>query len=241
MSAGAAPITEGSARRSRLAGVDVRNYGIVLSFLVLFVGLSLASDKFLTQRNLLNILDQSAPVGIVACGVTLGIIAGVFDLSVGAIYAVAAVVACKVALATTPTIGIVVGMLSGGVLGLANAVLVNNIRINSFIATLASSIVFRGVAILVTGGMIVTVTDEAFSTLGTETFLDAKWSVWIYVAVVAITWFLLAKTSLGRYIYAVGGNVEAARLSGIRVEMIRGAMFVISGLRAVPVSSAGVG
>ena len=211
---------------------DLRSSGIIVSFLALFVGLSLASDKFLTQRNLLNILDQSAPVGIVACGITLGIIAGAFDLSVGAIFAVAAVVAGEVAIATNPWLGIVAGMLSGGVLGVGNAILVNNIRINSFIATLASSIVFRGIAILVTGGMIVTVTDESFSILGRETFLEAKYSVWVYAAVVAITWFLLTRTTLGRYIYAVGGNAEAARLSGIRVELVRGTTFVISGLCA---------
>ena len=219
-------------RRGWTERIDVRSYGIVLSFLVLFVALSLASDKFLTTRNLLNLLDQSAPVGIVACGITLGIIAGVFDLSVGAIFAVAAVVACKIALVANPWLGIGVGMLSGGALGILNAVLVNQVRINSFIATLASSIVFRGIAILVTGGMIVTVTDERFSTLGTETLLGAKYSVWVYAAVILVTGFLLSKTTFGRYLYAVGGNPEAARLSGVRVEAIRGAAFVISGLCA---------
>ena len=212
--------------------VDVRSYGIVVSFLALFVALSLASDKFLTPRNLLNVLDQSAPVGIIACGVTLGIIAGVFDLSVGAIFAVAAVVACQVALVGNPWLGIAVGMLSGGVLGLLNAFLVNRVRINSFIATLASSIVFRGIAILVTGGMIVTVTDERFSVLGTRTLLGAKYSVWVYAAVILVTSFLLTRTTYGRYLYAVGGNPEAARLSGVRVEWVRGTAFVITGLCA---------
>jgi ribose transport system permease protein len=219
-------------RRGWTERIDVRSYGIVLSFLVLFIALSLASDKFLTPRNLLNLLDQSAPVGIVACGITLGIIAGVFDLSVGAIFAVAAVVACKIALVANPWLGIVVGMLSGGALGILNAVLVNQVRINSFIATLASSIVFRGIAILVTGGMIVTVTDDRFSTLGTQTLLGAKYSVWVYAAVILVTGFLLSKTTFGRYLYAVGGNAEAARLSGVRVEAVRSAAFVITGLCA---------
>ncbi|MGI8475474.1 MAG: ABC transporter permease [Thermomicrobiales bacterium] len=219
--------------RGRLAErIDVCNYGIVLSFLTLFVSLSLASDKFLTKRNLLNVLDQSAPVGINACGATLCIIGGSFDLSVGAIFGVSAVVACKVAIATTPWLGIAAGMLEGAGLGLINAVIVNQIRINSFIATLASSIVFRGAAIIVTGGLIITVTDEQFATLGTRRFLDAKYSVWVYLAFIAVTWFILSRTALGRYIYAIGGNVEAARLSGIRVEMIRGATFAISGLSA---------
>lgn len=212
--------------------IDVRSYGIVLSFLGLFVALSLASDKFLTQRNLLNILDQSAPVGIVACGITIGIICGVFDLSVGAIFAVAAVAACKLALVTSPWLAILLGVAFGAILGVFNGILVNAIQINSFIATLASSIVFRGIAILVTGGMIVTVTDETFSVLGTETLLGAKYTVWVFALVIVATSFLLACTTLGRYFYAVGGNAEAARLSGIRVEQIRTIAFVISGLCA---------
>jgi ribose transport system permease protein len=221
------------ARRARfLEDADVRSYGIVLSFLALFVTLSLATDRFLTQRNLLNILDQSAPVGIVACGVTIGIIAGVFDLSVGAIFAVSAVAACKLALVTSPWVGIAAGLLIGAVLGIVNGVLVNIIQINSFIATLASSIVFRGIAILVTGGLIVTVTDESFSVLGTETFLAAKYTVWVFGLVFLLTSFLLGRTTLGRYFYAVGGNARAARLSGIQVAQVRSIAFIISGLCA---------
>jgi ribose transport system permease protein len=233
MSSSAGPIEAAPARRPGiLERIDVRSYGIVLSFLGLFIALSLASDKFLTQRNLLNILDQSAPVGIVACGVTIGIIAGVFDLSVGAIFAVAAVAACKLALVTSPWIAIVLGVLFGAVLGIVNGVLVNTIKINSFIATLASSIVFRGIAILVTGGMIVTVTDERFKVLGTATFLGAKYTVWVFALFIIATSFLLSRTALGRYFYAVGGNAEAASLSGIRVEQVRTIAFVISGLSA---------
>jgi ribose transport system permease protein len=209
--------------------IDIRSYGIVVSFLVLFITLSLASDRFLTQRNLLNILDQSAPVGIIACGVTLGIIAGVFDLSVGAIFAVSAVVAAKVAAETNPWLGILAGILIGGGLGICNGLVVNTIRIHSFIATLASSIVFRGIAILVTGGLIVTVLDERFAVLGTDRFLDVKYTVWVYAAVVAVTWFILTRTALGRYFFAIGGNAEAARLSGVRVDLVRGAAFFISG------------
>jgi ribose transport system permease protein len=233
VSTGAEPIEAAPSRRtSILERIDVRSYGIVLSFLGLFIVLSLTSSKFLTQRNLLNILDQSAPVGIVACGVTIGIIAGVFDLSVGAIFAVAAVAACKLALLTSPWIGIVVGMLFGAILGIVNGVLVNAIKINSFIATLSSSIVFRGIAILVTGGLIVTVTDETFSILGTNTFLGAKYTVWVFAVFILATSFLLSRTALGRYFYAVGGNAEAANLSGIRVEQVRTIAFVISGFSA---------
>ena len=234
MSSGSGPIAATQPGRNLrfLDGIDVRSFGIVLSFLALFVVLSLASDKFLTQRNLLNILDQSAPVGIVACGVTIGIIAGVFDLSVGAIFAVAAVAACKLALVTSPWLAIVLGVVFGALLGIVNGVLVNAIQINSFIATLASSIVFRGIAILVTGGLIVTVTDETFSIVGTETFVGAKYTVWVFAFVIVAASLLMTRTTLGRYFYAVGGNARAARLSGVPVARVRTIAFIISGLCA---------
>jgi ribose transport system permease protein len=210
----------------------VRDLGILLAFVALFVALSVSTNTFLTERNLLNILDQSAPLGIIACAVTICIIAGIFDLSTGAIYAVAAVVATKVANAADPYVGLLAGVLAGLGLGILNGILVHFTRINSFIGTLATSIVYRGVAILVTGGAIVTVTDEAFQKPGTEELLNAKYSVWVFAIFFAITAFLLARTTFGRYVYAVGGNPEAARLSGVRVGVVRGACFALSGLAA---------
>jgi len=209
---------------------EVRDLGIVLAFLALFVALSLATDTFFTQRNLLNILDQSAPLGIIACAVTICIIAGIFDVSTGAIYGVSAVVATKVAISVDPYAGLVAGAFAGLGLGILNGILIHYTRINSFIGTLATSIVYRGFAILITGGMIVTVTDEAFSRPGTEELLDAKYSVWVFAAFFGFTAFLLARTTFGRYVYAVGGNPEAARLSGIRVGLVLGGCYALSGL-----------
>jgi ribose transport system permease protein len=218
----------GAARRR----FELRDLGIVIAFVALFLALSVATDTFFTQRNLLNILDQSAPLGIVACAVTICIVAGIFDLSTGAIFAVSAVVATKVANSVDPYVGLVAGALAGLGLGIVNGLLVHFTRINSFIGTLATSIVYRGIAILVTGGMIVTVSEEAFSRPGTEELFEAKYSVWVFAAFFAFTAFLLARTTFGRYVYAVGGNPEAARLSGIRVGLVQGACFALSGLAA---------
>jgi ribose transport system permease protein len=204
----------------------------VLAFLALFVGLSLATNTFFTERNLLNVLDQSAPLGIITCAVTICIIAGIFDVSTGAMYGVAAVVATKVGVSVGPYAGLAAGVFAGLGLGILNGIVIHLTQINSFIGTLATSIVYRGFAILITGGMIVTVTDEAFSKPGTEELFDAKYSVWIFVAFFAVTAFLLARTTFGRYVYAVGGNEEAARLSGIRVGLVRGGCYALSGLAA---------
>ena len=232
MSSDAGTAAVAAAAEARRRRFEIRDLGIVLAFLALFIALSIATDTFLTQRNLLNILDQSAPLGIVACAVTICIVAGIFDLSTGAIFAVAAVVAAKMANATDPWIGLLAGVLAGLGLGILNGIVVHYTRINSFIGTLATSIVYRGIAILITGGMIVTVTDEAFSKPGTEELLDAKYSVWVFLAFFAFTAFLLARTTFGRYVYAVGGNPEAARLSGVRVGLVRGACFALSGFAA---------
>lgn len=220
--------------RARLIGrrLELRDYGIVIAFLALCVALSLSTDAFLTRQNLLNVLDQAAPVGILACAVTIAIIAGIFDLSTGAMFGVAAVVAAKVANATDPTLGIAAGVLAGLGLGIVNGVVIQATRVHSFIGTLATGIVYRGIAILVTGGMIVTVTEAEFGTLGRSELLDAKYSVWVFAGFFVLTAFLLARTTFGRYVYAIGGNEEAARLAGIRVELVRGGCFALTGLAA---------
>lgn len=231
MSSDPAPTTAeivGTERRARWR-FEFRDYGFVLIFIALFVALSIASDAFLQKRNLLNVLDQSAPIGIITCAVTICIIAGIFDLSTGAMFAVSAVAAAKAANAVDPWFGIAMGVLAGLGLGVANGIIVHFTRINSFIGTLATSIVYRGIAIIITGGLIVTVEDTAFGKLGRESAFGAKYAVYVFAAVIAITWFLLARTTFGRYVYAVGGNPEAARLSGIRVGLVRGMCFALSG------------
>lgn len=208
------------------------DYGVVISFIILFVALSIASPAFLTSRNLLNILDQSAPVGIIACAATLVIIAGGFDLSAGAIFALAGVVAAKIAVATEPIYGILLGLLVALIFGAVNGLLVSGFQINPFVATLATGMMIRGLAVVLTGGFLVTVQNEAYSVIGRESFLGIKYSVWIFAAVIAVSWFTLARTTFGRHVYAIGGNPEAARLSGVRVGVVRTATFAISGAAA---------
>ncbi len=216
--------------RDRARELRFRDYGIVVTFLILFVSLSFASNVFFTQTNLLNILDQNAPYGIIACAQTIVIIGGGFDLSVGAMFALGGVVAAQ----TEPHIGVwesmVVGSLMGLGLGLVNGLLITVGRVNAFIATLASSFMFYGLGEVMTNGFLVTIINPHFSELGNDGFEGVKYSIWLFFAVAVICWFLIDRTTLGRYIYAVGGNAEAARLSGIRVNVIRVTSFAICGL-----------
>jgi ribose transport system permease protein len=218
--------------RQRIARVDLRDYGIVIAFVALFVTLSFATDTFFTRQNFANILDQWSAIGLLAVALTICIIAGVFDLSVGAMVSVTAVVAGKVAVSASPWVGILAGVLTGLGLGIANGIVVHLTRIHSFIGTLATGIVFAGVAILVTGGNIVTVTDESFGKLGQNEAFGIKYTGWTLIAFSILAALLLARTTFGRYVYAAGGNAEAARLSGIRVDLIRGACFALSGVAA---------
>jgi ribose transport system permease protein len=212
----------------------IRDYGIVIAFLALFVTLSLASDVFLTRENMTNLAFQAAPIGIMACGGTLVFIAGGFDLSVGAISAFAGIIAAKAysqtGLGLWPSL--ILGALTGLGFGIGNGVLVNVARVNAFIATLASSIIIRGLAIAVTGGFLVSIENEEFLKLGLGTAWDINYPIFVWIGFALFCGFLLWRTRFGRYVYAAGGNAEAARLSGVRVGLVRGITFAISGLSA---------
>ena len=207
-----------------------RDLGIVIFLLMLVLVLSVSTSTFLQQDNLLNVLDQSSELFVLTTAITVCIIAGIFDLSTGAMFAVSAVVAAKTANSVGPWVGLAAGCLAGLGLGIVNGTIVHLTRVHSFIGTLATSIVYRGLAIIVTGGMIITVTAEAFGTVGRERVLGARVAVFVFAAVILVTSFLLHRTTFGRYVYAVGGNPEAARLSGIRVGLVRGGCFALSGL-----------
>jgi ribose transport system permease protein len=228
-----ASVGEVSVRRPRLKGLPaVRDYGIVISFVALFVTLSIASPVFLSKANLLNILDQNAALGIVACAGTLVIIAGGFDLSVGATFALSSVVAAKVAGSTSVEIGMLLGCLTGLGVGLVNGLLVTVGRINSFIGTLATSIALRGLALVLTGGVLIRVADPSFTHLGQDSFLGIKLTVYFLAVAMLVFAVLLNRTVFGRKVFATGGNEEAARLSGVRVGGVRIMTFALSGLAA---------
>lgn len=210
----------------------LRNYGIILAFIMLFIVLSFASPAFLSVRNLLNILDQSVQIGIIASAMTLAIISGHFDLSAGAIFGLSGSVAALIARTGHPELGILAGISLGFLLGLANGAVIAILRIHSFIATLASGLVIRGLALVLTGGLLVVVRDPVFTVLGQGRVFGVKYTILILLAWFAFMWFLLHRTTFGRYIYAMGGNLEALRLSGVRVDLVRIQIFGLTGLAA---------
>jgi ribose transport system permease protein len=226
------PPQQRRADRSRL----VRDYGIVISIAVLVILLSVSTDTFLTAGNLLNLLDQMVVVGILACGATLCIISGIFDLSMSAVLAVSAVVGVFATQRLGIGAGFVVAIAVGAALGSLNGVIVTRIGVHSFIATLASGIVYRGIAVLLTGGAIVyPLTHQlvGFRILNYPVQpMGLTVASWLFLVVIALTGLLLSRTTFGRSFYAVGGNAEAARLSGINVNRVRVLALTISGICA---------
>lgn len=211
----------------------VRDHGIVVALAGLVIALSLSTGTFLTTGNLVNVLDQAVVVGLLACGMTLCIICGVFDLSVSAVLAVSAVVAVLVTRSAGAPAGYAAGIATGALMGTATGLVVALSRVHSFIATLALSIVYRGLAVVITGGAIVYPHAgqlDAFQRLSLPTVLGRVTTPsFVLAGVAAACWLLLTATTLGRSVYAVGGNPEAARLSGIRTGPVRVAVFAISG------------
>ncbi len=218
---------------SRLAGV-LTEYGIIVAFVVEVIVFSAVSDHFFTMPNLTNVTLQTSVLAIIAVGMTFVILTAGIDLSVGSLVAISGVVCAMllkaqvsvpVALALGVGGGIAVGLLSGYLSGLVIA----RFSVTPFIATLAMMTIWRGAAYLLVGGRPVWGLPEAFDFLGSGRLVGIPLPTVVMFGVYAVAWFVLAHTPFGRYVYAVGGNPEAARLAGIRTSRVIVLVYVISG------------
>jgi len=210
----------------------LQRYGVLVIIALLMAFMTIVSDSFLTPRNLLNILNQSTPLAIIASALTLVIIGGGFDLSTGSMFGVAAVCSAWLAVHFDPFVGLVMAPLIGLALGLVNGAIITGFRVHSFLATLATSLVFRGMAVLATGGFLIPVRMDAFTWLGRGRIATVNVAVVVLVLFVAAMMFLLNRTTFGRRVYAVGGNEEAAILSGVRVNAVKIGTFALTGFAA---------
>lgn len=210
----------------------LRRYAVLVMFVALFLALSVSADSFLTSQNLFNIAAQNAPLAIIAVAGTLVIIAGGFDLSTGSIFGVASVTAAWVAVNVDPIVGLLSAPVVGVALGAVNGAIVTSLKVHSFLATLATSLVFRGLATLITGGFLISVAAESFTVIGRDAIGPVYYAVIILVIFALLVGLLLNRTVFGRHVFAVGGNSEAAELSGVRVNRIRLLTFALSGLAA---------
>jgi ribose transport system permease protein len=214
----------------RIRAEHVRDYGIVAFAVALFIYFSIASSVFLTSQNLLNLVFQNATIGIAACAVTFTIIAGNFDLSLGSIFVLSEVLGAWAAVHWGVWSAFPVAILSGAVMGLINGLLVTKLRVNAFLATLATALSFGGIAAGVThGGLLITPSSSVFTFLGQQRVVGVQYPVIIFAVVAIVLQLVLAYTVFGRHLYGVGDNRNAARLSGLKVDRTVIATFVITG------------
>jgi len=202
-----------------------------LTLIVLFISLSLASPHFLTNTNLSSVVRQTAVINIMALGMTLVIIAGGIDLSVGAILAMGGVLGTMAMERGMPIpVGVLAGVLAGLACGLINGFLTTRLKIAPFIVTLGTLGIIRGLTLIITNGLPVHKLPPRFSFLGEGNVLGVPFVLWLLVACAALTHIALEHTRLGRYSFAIGSNVDAAVYAGIPVGFHTTAVYAICGM-----------
>ena len=212
---------------------NLRDAGTVFGLVLIVLVFSWLSPVFLTAPNLINILQQSSINAAIALGMTLVIISGGIDLSVGPTAALSAVIAASLMVAGVPVPLAIMAALGVGVMcGLFNGVLVAYAGLQPFIVTLGGLSLFRALALIYTGGNPIFGIPSEFRALTNGDILGVPNPVIIVGVIALILWFVLNKTPLGEYILAVGGNEEAARIAGVPVARTKVATFVISGTLA---------
>lgn len=206
---------------------------VLWALAIVFIGLTATTDSFFSIMNLRNILDQQAFVLIIAGFATIVIISGGFDVSLGAIYILSPIVALKVENSTGSILYMVLaGAAVGITAGIINGLIIAYGKINSFITTLATSFILFGMAYILSDGSILTISDIESRTFVTTKIFGVTSATWMALFFLIISWVLLERTRFGRSIFAVGGNIEAARLSGIRVNRIQIIAFTLGGFGA---------
>jgi ribose transport system permease protein len=229
---------QGGTDRTRKVQTLIRTMGMLPVLVLLCIGFQLLSGRFVSLQNLSIVAQQASINTVLAAGMTFVILTGGIDLSVGSILAASAMVAVMASLIPDwGLLGILAGLLMGLFFGLFNGSLIAWLGLPPFIVTLGSLTGVRGVARLLGGDTTVFNPELPFAFIGNESVLGVPWLVIIAATVILVSWFILKRTVLGVHIYAVGGNADAARLSGIKVWWVYlfaySASGVLSGLGGV--------
>ncbi|HZG15803.1 MAG TPA: ABC transporter permease [Candidatus Bathyarchaeia archaeon] len=207
--------------------------GMLIVLLMMCVLLSFIAPNFLDMGNMLNVLKQVSIIAILAAGMTVVILTGGIDLSVGSTVALAGVVAVMLSNAgANPLIAMLVGIFSGYVVGAINGYFTAKADLPSFIVTLGSFTYVRGLAYVISGGYPIVLESSVFKFIGAGSILGIPTPIYIMLIVYLVMMFVLKNTIFGRHVYAIGGNMEAARLTGIKVKRVLISVYSISGLLA---------
>jgi ribose transport system permease protein len=208
----------------------LRKNPALVGFIGIFIILSIISDSFLSIYNITNILRQTSIISIIGFGMTLVILTGGIDLSVGSTFALSAVIMASIVKAGNPILGIIVALLVGSAIGALNGIIISKGKIQPFIVTLAMMAIARSLTLGFTEGIPISGFSSGFRFLGRGDFLGIPMPIIIMFIVFFITYYILKKTRLGLYTYSIGGNEEATKLSGVNVDKYKIIIYMISGL-----------
>jgi ribose transport system permease protein len=230
MSASAAAITPSGWSARSVAG-RLREHGAAIALLVLCVVFALSTETFTSPDNLQALLESAAVPALIACGVTVGILAGQFDLSVGGIFGFAGIVGAIVGNETNAVAAVAAAILTGLALGAVNGLLVARVGIQSFLVTLATGFVILGLGLVVTEGSSSWAIDnyDSLAPIAQQTVIGLQVRCWVVLAIFIAIAAVLTRTRAGRTVYAVGGNANAARIAGVRTRLVVFATFLVSG------------
>lgn len=213
-----------------------RELVVIVAIIIMMLIFTVLNPIYITGKNLLSIMQQATINGILAVGMTYAIISGGIDLSIGCTFAIVIVTVGKLTVTgLNPVLCIILGIALGAVMGMINGLLVTKMKLQPFIATLGTMSVYRGIAYVVTGGWPVLDIPDSFRGLLSRrlAFLGGvNIYMFIFLLVAVIAGIVLAKTKFGNYVYAVGGNEEAAKLSGVDVDMAKIKAYAVTGMCA---------
>lgn len=212
----------------------LKQFSTVIILIVLVAFFAIMTDSFLVTKNILNILRQVAVLSILSVGMTFVIISGGMDLTVGSLLGLTGVICAKLLVEANmaPALAILITLLIGAVFGTITGILIVMLRVSAIVVTLGMMTVARGIAFIISGGLPIYKIPESVVTIGQGYLAGIPIPVVIMLVTVIFAGFILNRSYYGRYIYAIGGNVEAARLAGVSVDKITVSLYSISGFLA---------
>jgi ribose/xylose/arabinose/galactoside ABC-type transport system permease subunit len=214
----------------------LKDHGIFVVFFIIVVLLSIARPNFLRTANLINVIRQISCIGMATLGVGMLIIMNQIDLAIGSTFALTGIVAGiavstgDTGMALPPIAGFIGGIGIASLVGLFNGIIIAKGKIPAFIVTMGTMSICRGFALIFAHGQPIGSFPDNFNYFGFNSLGPIPWPVIFYIAVIIISWYILNKRPLGRYIYAIGANEEAARVAGINVDLVKIKTYLIHGV-----------
>lgn len=213
--------------------VQIIKYKSLIGLVLLCAIISIIAPRFLLLGNIINVFTQVSVNAVIAIGMTFVILTGGIDLSVGSTVAIAgAVAAAIVQSGGSVFIALIAALAIGAGIGLFNGLVISKFKLQAFIATLSTMTIFRGVTYVFTNGNPISGLGPNFTFIGNEDVFGIPFPVLILAIVFAIAWYIINQTRFGRYLYALGGNEDSTRLSGINTDKVKTIVFIISGITA---------